>query len=274
VDDEYLIRLWLHGRPATTRRAYAREIGRLRGDRPLAQLELADIQAALDRIKHLAPRSQSLAADAIRSFYGFHAKVGTLGSNPAAALTSPKIPSDLAERILSEADISKMLCAAPVGRDRVILRLLYTAGLRASELCGLRWRHAVARGDAGQLTVHGKGGKTRTVLLPASVWGDLAVIEPDDAKPGDPIFPSRRDPSQPLGVRQLLDIVKRAAISAGLTDKVSSHWLRHACASHALDHQAPISLVRDVLGHASVATTNRYLHSRPNEGLGGFLKVA
>jgi integrase/recombinase XerD len=272
--DEQLVAIWLHGRPTTTRRAYGREIRKLQAsiDKPLSTAELADLQRHAASLASLAVRSQALGIAAIKSFFAFHAKIGTLPANPALSLAEPSIPNDLAERILSTADNQQLLVGAPIGRDRVMVRLLYTAALRASELCQLRWRHLAPREDGqGQLTVHGKGGKTRSVLLPADLYGDIVVLEPDDATPGAPIFPAPGDASKCITPRQLLRVVKRAAAAAGLSDKISCHWMRHAHASHALDAGAPITLVRDTLGHASIATTNKYAHARPNDGSARFL---
>jgi site-specific recombinase XerD len=132
-----------------------------------------------------------------------------------------------------------------------------------SEICGLRWQNAVARQEGGQVTLFGKGGRTRTVLLPASAWADLLALR-SGAKLEDPVFASRKGRGQ-LDPSQVRRIVYAAARKAGLPQKVSPHWMRHAHASHALDRHAPIHLVQATLGHTSVATTGRYLHARPTE---------
>jgi integrase/recombinase XerD len=152
-----------------------------------------------------------------------------------------------------------------------MLRALYLAGLRASELCGLEWRHLAAREDGGQLSVVGKGSKQRTVLIPAELYGDLAMLRPDDAKDAAPIFTTAT--GRRMTIRALLRVVKAAAAAAGLSDRVSCHWLRHGHASHALDAGAAIQLVRDTMGHASLATTNQYAHARPNDGSARFLRT-
>jgi site-specific recombinase XerD len=135
--------------------------------------------------------------------------------------------------------------------------------------------------------VFGKGGKTRAVLLSASTWKVLAALRaeasrqvgdmPDaDAKlaPASadaPVFLSRKGGAlDPSAVHR---VVKAAAARAGLPGEVSAHWLRHAHASHRLDRGAPIHLVQATLGHASVATTGRYLHARPSESSARFLGV-
>jgi integrase/recombinase XerD len=276
MNDDQLIALWLHGRPESTRRSYASDIAKLRSmlaGGPLELATLSDLQRHIGELAVLAPRSQCRAISALKSFYGFHCKVGTLRANPAISLIEPRISNDLAERILDHPAVEALISAAGSPVERLAILLLYMAALRASELCSLRWRSLAPREDGGQITVTGKGGKTRAILIPASLYGDLMALQPDDARPGDPIFRAERDPTAPLGPRQLLDIVKRAARRAGLTDKVSCHWLRHAHASHALDANAPITLVRDTLGHSSLATTNRYAHARPNDGSARFLRT-
>ena len=171
---------------------------------------------------------------------------------------------------MGETDVHRMLALEPDARNAAMLRLIYCAGLRISEVCGLAWRDMQAGDDAGQATVYGKGGKTRVVLLPASVWRAL-VQSRGDAGPDAPVFISQRKGQlDPSAVHR---VVKAAAARAGLSADVSAHWLRHAHASHALDRGAPIHLVQATLGHASVATTGRYLHARPNDSSARYLAV-
>lgn len=274
MDDEQLIRVWLHGRPEGTRRSYRRYLARLKaslGETGLAGAELEQLQRHVDTLGHLAPRTLGTAIGAIRSFYGFHCRLGTLQANPALALRQPAIPNDLAERILTEDEVKRLIAGAEDPRSHLALRLLYHGGIRAAELCNLRWGQVAPRDAGGQLTVHGKGGKTRAILLPASVYRELEALRPPEAQRNGAVFPAARDPRRPIGTRQLLRIVKRAAKAAGLTDRVSNHWMRHSHASHALDKGAPITLVRDTLGHASIATTNKYAHARPGDSSARFL---
>ena len=86
---------------------------------------------------------------------------------------SPSPKNVLAERILPELEVQQLIASATNERDRLILRLLYGAALRVSELTGLKWRDAKPRGEAGQVTVYGKCGKTRAVMLSPNLWQDL-----------------------------------------------------------------------------------------------------
>lgn len=162
-----------------------------------------------------------------------------------------------------------LIAAATEGRDRVLLRLLYVSGVRAGELCGLKWRDAMPRQEGGQITVFGKGGRTRTILLKPRDWQFLLSIK-GSAGADDPIFRSRNGGGH-LDTSQIRRVVYAAAGRAGMEKKVSPHWLRHAHASHALERQAPIHLVQATLGHASLSTTGRYLHARPTESSSFYL---
>jgi integrase/recombinase XerD len=108
----------------------------------------------------------------------------------------------------------------------------------------------------------GRGGWTRAIALPAVVWAELIALR-GAASAEDPVSQSRT--GKPLDRGRVRSIVREAAESVGVTGAVSPHMLRHAHASHALDHGAPLSLVRDTLGHASISTTSGYLHARPGD---------
>ena len=153
-----------------------------------------------------------------------------------------------------------------------MLRLLYAGGLRVEEIAGLAWRDLQERGDAGQVTVYGKGGKTRVVLLPATVWNELLSIKEVGARADGPVFTSRKGGGF-LTSTQVRRLVYQAAKDASLDGRPSPHWLRHAHATHALERGAPIHLVAATLGHASVATTGKYLHARPTESSAKYLAV-
>ena len=147
-----------------------------------------------------------------------------------------------------------MIELEPNERNRVLLSLLYAAGLRVSEACCLRWRNLQTRGDAGQILIHGKGGCTRVVLLPVGLWGQLASLR-RTAGAEAPVFAPRS--GMPLERSRVTRIVREVSERPGVAAKVSTHWLRYAHASHSLDRGAPIHLAHATLGHRSVATNSR-----------------
>jgi site-specific recombinase XerD len=263
-NERELVELWLALKTsAHTRRAYAFEATRFLRDlgKPLAVATLADVQGWVENLDG-KPATVNRAVTAIKSLISFGHETGYLPFNVAAAIKLRPRRDDLAQRILDEEAVAKLIATAE-GRDRVLLKLLYLSGARVSEICGLRWRDAIPRQESGQLTLFGKGGRTRTVLLPLSAWTELIGLR-KAAGLEDPVFASRKSRGQ-LDPSQVRRIVYAAARNAGLPQKVSPHWMRHAHASHALDRHAPIHLVQATLGHTSVATTGRYLHARPTE---------
>lgn len=271
--DQQVMAMWLHGRPRATQRAYAYEVRALLAvvDKPLKQITLGDLQGYFAGLADLAPASQARSINAAKSLFAFAQRIGYLSFNPAAAVHSPKVKNTLAERILPEAQVHRLLALEPHPRNRVLLRLLYAGGLRVSEACNLKWRDLQERDGAGQITVYGKGGKTRFVFLSAATWQELMALR-GEAAPDSPVFTSRKGKGHLCPV-QVHRIVRAAATRAGVEVPVSPHWLRHAHASHALDRGAPVHLVQATLGHASVATTGKYLHARPEDSSARYLGV-
>jgi integrase/recombinase XerD len=269
--DAQLVEIWLHGRSVHTQRAYAADVERFvaTAGKPLAAVTLADLQGFADSLNGLAPASRYRVLSSVKSLLAFGHRVGYLAFDVGRVLRLPSVRARLAERILPEPDVHRILSLEPGERNRAVLLLLYASGIRVSELCGLVWRDFQVNGDGTQITVFGKGGKTRAVQLPASVASAVAGLR-GSASGEDPIFRSRKGGAalQPLAV---LRLVRAAAHRAGIDLAVSPHWLRHAHASHALDRGAPIHLVQATLGHASITTTGRYLHARPKESSSRFL---
>jgi integrase/recombinase XerD len=240
----------------------------------LAEVTLSDLQEFAGGLEKLAPASRCRTLSAIKSLLAFGHRIGYLPFDVGRVLLLPAVRNRLAEKILSEADLHRLLSLEPNLRNRAMLTLLYASAIRVSELCALCWRDLQPNGDSGQITVFGKGGVTRSVQLPVSAWTLLLGLRPADASLADPVFRSRKKKTggrlQPLAV---LRVVRAAAKRAGIELAVSPHWFRHAHASHALDRGAPIHLVQATLGHASINTTGRYLHARPQDSSSRFLPL-
>jgi integrase/recombinase XerD len=238
--------------------------------KPLRSVSVEDLQAFAESLTG-ARSSRRRTLSAIKSLLSFGQDTGYLQFNVGAAVKCPSVKDSLAERILSEEDVHRVIVTEAAPRNRALLRLLYAAGLRVSEACSLKWRDLQPRDEAGQVTVFGKGDKTRTILLSEATWAELAALR-GDAGPDDAVFRSRKKGGH-LTPSAVFHVVRAAARRAGIEGNVSPHWLRHAHASHALDRGAPIHLVQQTLGHASVATTGRYLHARPSDSSARYLAV-
>ena len=270
TSDQALLRLWLDGRPQTTQAAYWRDAGAFLGHAgvPVALVTLAHLQAYAGSLGHLAPASQARRLAALKSLFGFAHRLGYVPFDAARPLRLPKIRDQLAQRIMAEPEALRMVALEPNPRNHAMLRLLYATGLRVSELCALRWQDLRGTKAGGQAAVFGKGGKTRTVLLPPKLWRQVGALRGDAAAEA-PVFRSER--GGPLDRSQAHRIVKAAARRAGLSAEVSAHWLRHAHASHSLDHGAPLHVLQASLGHGSLSTTTRYVHARPGDGSAKYL---
>ncbi|TCO07522.1 tyrosine-type recombinase/integrase [Camelimonas lactis] len=274
-NDAHLVAMWIERSESPhTRRNYRRRADDFMAfvGVPLSAIRLGDVQAYLASLAGKAPATRANATAAVKSLLSFAQEIGYIRFNVGKVVKAPSVKNTLAERILPEADVIRMLELEANPRNRAILKVLYGGGLRISEACGLRWRDLSPRDDAGQVTIHGKGGKTRVVLLSVRTWRELAGLRPSDADPDGAVFESRKGRA-PLTTTQVHRIVKAAADRAGLPPETSAHWLRHCHASHSLDRGAPIHLVKDTIGHASVATTGRYLHARPNDSSSKYLGV-
>jgi len=261
---EQLITMWLDGRSPHTRSIYRRYVRDFLAylNKPLHLAMLADVQGWRLTLSGKSDNTIKTATSVIKSLFSFGQKIGVLQFNVTAALKQVKVKDCLSARILSELEVQTMIALETDPRNRLILRLLYSGGLRVSELSTLTWKDLKERGESGQVTVFGKGKKTRTVLLKADIWAELMKLRGERTS-DDPVFQSRKGGH--INRHQLWRIVATSAKRAGIEGKVSPHWLRHAHASHSLDRGAPIHLVQQTLGHESVATTSRYLHARPND---------
>jgi integrase/recombinase XerD len=271
--DETLVELWLHGRSVHTKRAYRADASSFRAQvrKPMNEVTLGDVQAFSDSLSvNLEPASRHRRLSAVKSLFGFAARIGYLRFDVARPLRLSALRDRLAERILSEVEIQRMLMMERHPRNHALLYMLYASGMRVSECCGLKWRDLQERAEAGQVTIFGKGNKNNTILLPASVWSMVASIR-GEADDDAAVFRSRK--GKHLHPTQVRRIVLTAAKRAGIEKAVSPHWLRHGHASHALDRGAPIHLVQTTLGHASISTTGRYLHARPTESSANYLPL-
>jgi integrase/recombinase XerD len=268
-----MIALWLgtHRSPHTRRR-YAADARAFRAftGKPLRSITVRDIQAFGDSLAGGAAATAGCRLTGVKSLIALAHRLGYLAFDTGAPVQLPAVKDTLAERIMPEWDVQQLLGLEKNPRNTALLRLIYSAGLRISEACGLRWRDMTARDEAGQVAVFGKGGKTRVVLLPAAIWTRIAALR-GNRGPDDAVFRSRKGGC--LQPSQVHRIVKAAAKRARLSPSVSAHWLRHAHVSHALDRGAPVHVVRATVGHASLETTTRYSHARPGDSSARYLKA-
>jgi integrase/recombinase XerD len=218
----------------------------------------------------MAPRTAARRLSAIRQFYRFLIGEGFRRDDPVAVVDSPRQGRPL-PKLINEAEVGRLLDAARALPDAdgvrmtALLELLYATGLRVSELVALPVASVMR--DQRVLVVRGKGGKERMIPLHESAraavnaWLAARSTHLREKKTTSPwLFPSHADGSH-LTRQRVGQLLKDLAVAAGIDRrKVSPHVLRHAFATHLLDHGADLRSVQKMLGHADIATTQIYTH--------------
>jgi integrase/recombinase XerD len=264
------------GAAPLTLAAYRNDLGDLAhflAERGVA-VENADAAALHDYlgaapIRRLSPRTLARRLSALRQFFRFLVSEGARAEDPTTGLDAPHLGRKL-PKILSESEVGALIAAAERRGDadgvrlQCILEMLYATGLRVSELVALPL--AAAQRDPRFLLVRGKGGKERLVPLSAPARRALAAYLASASgsrtldRPSRWLFPSR-SASGHLTRQRCGQLLKELAPAAGIDPaRLSPHVLRHAFASHLVDHGADLRSVQQMLGHADIATTQIYTH--------------
>ena len=239
------------------------------GKKSLIESDRADIQSYLAvRIlhDHAKPRTTARLLSSMKRFYQYALREGKIQIDPTLQIAAPKL-SRLLPKSLSEADVEALLNApdveAPLGlRDRAMLETLYASGLRVSELIGLKVVQVSL--DMAVVKTLGKGAKERLVPIgeQALDWLTRYLREARPAllsgKSSDAMFVTAR--ASAMSRQAFWYLIKRHAVIAGIDKPLSPHTLRHAFATHLINHGADLRVVQLLLGHADISTTQIYTH--------------
>ncbi|MCP3857160.1 MAG: tyrosine recombinase XerD [Actinomycetia bacterium] len=272
---EYLS--WLvveRGRSAKTIEAYRRDLRRYQaflGDSPLWSVGETDLQAYVAHLRStgLASSTVARALVPVRALHRYLA-IEHGDPDPGASVEAPRVPKGL-PKALTEEQVTSLLEAVEgddivARRDRAILELLYGTGLRISELTGLGLEDLDLHG--GLLRAFGKGAKERIVpvgrlaeqamrhWLDPDVRGEVLSRGKGDDDARRAVFLNQRGGR--LTRQGAWGVVKKHGVTAGLSEVLSPHVLRHSCATHMLEHGADVRTVQELLGHASISTTQIY----------------
>jgi integrase/recombinase XerD len=274
--DRFADSLWLNdGLARNTIESYRRDIRQfaawLRSERDADILSAgpAELQRHLAwqvQERHARPRTTSRLVSSLRRFFQFALREGLRKDDPAVDLDSPKLPRSL-PKSLSETEVEALLEAPDLEsanglRDRAMLETLYATGLRVSELVGLRIVQVSL--DMGVVRVIGKGSKERLTPLgeEAAAWITRYQAEARarlmGSRRSDALFVTAR--GGPMTRQAFWKLVQRYARKAGIARAISPHTLRHAFATHLLNHGADLRVVQLLLGHADISTTQIYTH--------------
>jgi integrase/recombinase XerD len=270
--ESYIDALWMErGLAANTLAAYRTDLRRFASwleerDGSLAAATRADVLEYLASLGASPPRSIARRLSSLRRFYQHLIRQGRIVDDPCARVDAPRIGRSL-PGALTEAEVEALLEAPDLEtreglRDRTMLELLYATGLRVSELVNLvlgQINH-----QQGVVRVVGKGGKERLVPLGEAAldWLEryLREARPRFTGPGagDALFPGPRGGA--ISRQAFWYAIKRYASIAGVARPVSPHTLRHAFATHLLNHGADLRVVQLLLGHSDISTTQIYTH--------------
>ena len=271
--DTFIDHLWLEdGLSKNTLDSYRADLSQfndwlLVNKTTLMEANQADIQQYLAvKFPQSKPRSISRLIASMRRFYRYALRENLISQDPTLQIESPKLPRSL-PKSLNEQEVEDLLNAPnisdPIGlRDRAMLELLYASGLRVSELVGIRVNE-VSTQD-GVVRVTGKGSKTRLVPMgeEAADWINRYIKEarPDilQKRQSEALFVTAR--TAEMTRQAFWYLIKRYALMAGITKHMSPHVLRHAFATHLLNHGADLRVVQMLLGHSDISTTQIYTH--------------
>lgn len=265
---------WMEkGLSGHTQESYRRDLSQFaiwlnRQGRDLVNLDPATIQEFLGfRLQqNLSSRTSARFLSCLRGFYRYLLRENRITGNPVALIENPKLGRPL-PKSLTESDVEALLAAPdvenPIGlRDRTMLEVLYACGLRVSELVGLSMSQVNLRQNV--VRIIGKGSKERLVPMgeEAARWLERYLREARPVLlnniPDEVVFPSSR--AQPMTRQTFWYRIKYWADVAGIKAELSPHTLRHAFATHLLNHGADLRVVQLLLGHSDLSTTQIYTH--------------
>ena len=232
----------------------------------LLQSRPEDILGYMASLNSKSARTSARRLSSLRRFFQYLAREGHINSDPSARIAAPRIGRPL-PKSLTEAEVEDLLAAPDTStaigqRDRAMLEVLYATGLRVSELVSLQMGQVNLR--QGVVRVIGKGNKERLVPLgeEAVDWLEKFIrqgrAELLQGPPVATLFPSRR--GRMMTRQNFWHALRRYAVRAGITKALSPHVLRHAFATHLLNHGADLRVVQMLLGHSDISTTQIYTH--------------
>lgn len=266
--DDFLAHLRIERQSsAHTLDAYRRDLVALgawlnANSRDLLALHADDLRAfiAAEHRRGLSPTSLQRRLSACRSLYRWLLKQGRIGANPAQGVRAPKAPRKLPQVLdVDEAvQLVELPTDVPLGlRDRALIELFYSSGLRLSEVCGLRWHDLDF--EQGLVTVLGKGSKQRIVPVGSHARAALLAWRAESGGgTGDFTFPGRA--GKQISARAIQLRLKTLAQRQGVFKRIHPHLLRHSFASHLLESSGDLRGVQELLGHADIGTTQIYTH--------------
>lgn len=245
----------------------------------LKQITPAIVTLYIRKKDRVSAATRNLYRNCLSSLFQYLENVGYISKSPVKVIRQEKLQETFHYKVLSYSQVKRMTEKSLNTRDKLIILILYYTGLRVSELASIRVKDFAVSGKKGSgsgayLTVLGKGGKLRTILTGSALWPTIKrFVKKNKFSNNDFLFQFE---GKALSRISIYKIIKKTTLLAKVKvpggKSPSPHWFRHTSAIHALENGADIHVVQSTLGHSSLATTGKYLRSRPLKSNSSYLK--
>ena len=274
-----LLATFLYQKNANTRKAYETDIKKFftfyRG-KTLKDIASAHVVVYFKEHPNLKDSTKARIKSSLSSLFKFCVKQRYLIENPCEHLDPIKVPDQTQFRVLSIEEVKRMLELEKNPRNKFLIQLLAKTGLRISEAISLTLENFKERDGECYLIVVGKGSKTRTIKIPKDyLMLAQSLLKKDDLNisTNTPLFRPKNNLKKAISQKAGWEIVKKAALRAGLSNKVSPHWLRHFHATQSLKNGDDLRIIQKTLVHISIVTTTKYTSVTPGQSSGGGIKI-
>jgi integrase/recombinase XerD len=220
-------------------------------------------------MKGYKPSTIKTKLTSIKSLISFCCQLGYLSHNVGTLVRFKANESKLSDKLINHDDIKLMCQNTYYQRDKLIIKTLYSLGLRVSECVNINWSDFYKDGDFINLTVTGKGNKQRTLLITNSLYSELLKLKKEGI---DYVFTAYDRPT-PLTRQSVNILLNKLQKKLGLETRITPHKFRHTHATMSIKNGCDLSLLQQSLGHSSIKTTEKYLNYRKNEGSTQYISI-
>lgn len=237
----------------------------------LAEVKIEDMQGYITMLTMKGYKETTIKTKltSVKSLFSYAYSVGYLFANVGALVSVKANDCKLSDKLINHEDIKLMCNNTYYFRDKLIIKVLYSLGLRVSECLRLKWSDFFKEGNFINVSVEGKGKKQRTLLISNSLYNELLKLKKEGI---EYVFTAYDRPTQLT--RQAVNIfLTKLENKLGLERKITPHRMRHSHATTSLKNGCDLSLLQQSLGHASIRTTEKYLNYRKNEGSCQFIDI-
>jgi len=277
IHDTVLIAGWLIGRADRTKKTYSkvlRSFFEYHKRISISETTTAHITTFLKSAEKrgVKPATLNLYLNALASLFRHALKQRKIESDPTQGLKNYRVIDNFHQKVLHIDEINQMLLKTKRSRDRLLIKTLFYLGIRVSEATDIQMTDFATSGGGVVLYIKGKGSKIRQMPIDGEFWAEICEYAGRlEIKDRNYLFTDEKDLSRRLSPFSLWKAVSSAGKRAKVGRKVHPHMFRHTSATMAMSEGAPIHVVQARLGHASLGSTQKYLHANPSDGLHRYL---